>query len=295
VEPRTDIQRASISRSRARLLPGLHPPARATINGEKPASKTGLFNSSLERGLRILSIFDQGHRSLGLAQISEKTGIDKSAVQRFTSTLLELGYLRKDPATRHYTLSPRLLHLGSSFLRGNALVERATPYLLNCNKEWSQTVNLAVLDGAEIIIIVRIPSRDVVSPNVGLGSSFPWHVTALGQAIVAHLPTAERTHLIEGVTFHRYASRTIMSRAQLVQRLEQTRELGVVTSVSETFEGDISIAAPVFDYSGLVVAAVNVVGMTTKWRNEETEQFPPIVRSLADMTSSSSQSSRSVV
>ena len=272
--------------------PGAAKRPRQKSDGQRNPGKNGLFNSSLERGLRILSIFDQGHTSLGLAQISNKTGIDKSAVQRFTSTLLELGYLRKDSATRHYSLSPRLLHLGSSFLRGNALVERATPYMLNCNKELSETVNLAVLDGADVIIIIRIPSRDVVSPNVGLGSSFPWHVTALGQAIVSHLPPEAQTHLINDVRFHRYASGTLMTKDQLVNRLEHARRSGVVTSVSETFEGDISIASPVFDYSGAVVAAVNIVGMITKWHNKEAERFPPIVRALADMISSSPQFSR---
>jgi IclR family transcriptional regulator, pca regulon regulatory protein len=278
--------------AKAAVSPPLATKAKRQTLGGETTSKTKLFNSSLERGLRILSIFDQGHHSLSLSQISNKTGIDKSAVQRFTSTLLELGYLRKDPATRHYALSPRLLHLGSSFLRGNPLVERATPYMLNCNKELSETVNLAVLDGHDIIIIVRIPSRDVVSPNVGLGSSFPWHVTALGQAIVAHLPAAEQQRMVGAVKFYRYASRTIMSREQLVRRLELARKSGVVTSVSETFEGDISIAAPVFDYSGQVAAAVNIVGLATKWSDQEAERFPPIVRGLADVISSSPQFGR---
>lgn len=251
--------------------------------------KNKLYNSSLERGLSILAIFDQGHRTLGLAQITEMTGLDKSAVQRFTQTLVDLRYLKKDPQTRRYSLSPRLLRLGSSFLRGNPLIERATPYMLNCNRETSETINLGVLDGNEVMLVARIPGREVISPNVGLGSSFPWHTSVLGQVVAAHLPPAELQALIDGVTFVQYASRTIMDADKLAERLAQIRQTGIVMARSEVFEGDITVAAPVFDYSGHVVAAVSIVVLQSSWTEEKAARLQPVVRELANAISSRAQ------
>lgn len=251
----------------------------------RPVDAAPLFNSSLEKGLRVLSVFDNGHRNIGLTQIVKMTGLEKSAAQRFTSTLTELGYLKKDPLTRQYSLSPRLLHLGSSFLRGNPLVERATPYMLNCNKETSETVNLAVLDESEIIIIARIPGREVVSPNVVLGSSFPWHVTAMGQAIVASLPAECRNRIIEQTTFYPYASKTIMTRDDLARRLAEVRKSGIAVSSSETYDDDISIGAPVFDHAGNVAAAISIVGLASLWSEDEVSRLKSIARGLANSIS----------
>lgn len=254
--------------------------------------KSKVYNASLERGLSILELFDEGHRTLGLAQIAEMTGMDKSAVQRFTQTLVDLRYLNKDPQTRRFSLSPRLLRLGSSFLRGNPLIERATPYMLNCNRETSETINLGVQDGEEVTLVARIPGREVVSPNVGLGSSFPWHTSVLGQVMVAYLPEAEAQALIANVKFVPYTSRTIMTAEKLRERLDEIRRSGIVLARSEIYEGDISVAAPIFDYSGQVVAAVSIVVLESSWTEEKAAHLKPIVRELANAISSRPQLSR---
>jgi DNA-binding IclR family transcriptional regulator len=254
--------------------------------------KSKLYNASLERGLSILELFDAGHRTLGLAQIVEMTGMDKSAVQRFTQTLVGLRYLNKDAQTRRYSLSPRLLRLGSSFLRGNPLIERATPYMLNCNRETSETINLSVLDSDEVTMVARIPGREVVSPNVGLGSSFPWHNSVLGQVIGAYLPRAELEAMIDRIKFVQYTRRTITTAEKLRERIEQIRQSGIVMASSEIYEGDISVAAPIFDYSGQVVAAVSIVVLESSWTEEKAAHLKPVVRELANAISSRPQSPR---
>jgi len=255
--------------------------------------KNALHNASLERGLRVLAVFDEGHRSLGLVQIAEMTGLEKSAVQRFTQTLVDLQYLRKDPQTRRYSLSPRLLRLGSSYLRGNPLVERATPYMLNCNRETSETINLGVLDGDEVTLIARVPGREVLTPNVGLGSSFPWHTSVLGQIIAAYLPADALAALVASVKFVRYARYTIMDPEKLHERLAQIRQDGFVMARSEVYDGDISVAAPVADYSGQIVAAVSIVVLQSSWTEAKAERLLPVVRELAHAISSRPQFSRS--
>jgi DNA-binding IclR family transcriptional regulator len=255
---------------------------------QEPMTETRpkLFSTSLERGLLVLAAFDQGEQTLGLTQLVERTGIEKTAAQRFLSTLVAMGYLLKDPVTRRYSLTARMLHLGSSFLRGNPLIERATPYMLNCNKELGETVNLGVLDDDEVILVARIPSREVVSPNVGLGSSFPWHVSGLGQSIVAYLPDERRQALVSQVNFVRRASNTIMDAEALHARLDQIRSSGSVLVVNENFDGDITVAAPVFDATGEVTAAVNIVVTPQRWSTDKAESLRPTVVVLASALSS---------
>jgi len=252
-----------------------------------------LFNSSLDKGLRVLLAFDGGRPTLGLTEIAQLTGLDKSAAQRFTATLTTLGYLKKDPVTRHYALSPKILHLGSTYLRSSTLVERATPYLLECRKRYAETVNLAELDGADLIIIARFRGDHVVSPNVVIGSKFPWYVASGGQTIAAFLPDRELSSLLRETRFHRYASQTITNVDDLKRRLAQIRKDGFVLTNHESFDGDISLAAPVFGSASSVVAAVGMAVVGTQWSvSEARKRLIPAVVELARSVSAISQVTR---
>lgn len=249
--------------------------------------RPALFNSSIAKGILILEMFDKGN-DLSLTQLSEMTGLDTSAVQRFTATLVHLGYLLKDERTRRYSLAPRLLQLGSRYLRGNTLIERARAEILDCHTRTGETVNLAVPDQENVIITVRFRNAAVISLDLVVGSALPWHATALGQAITASLPIEEEKQRIDAVNFHRYARNTIMDRDQLAQRLAQVREDGFAVADQETYDGDISIAAAVFNYEGRPVAAAGVELLSSRWNAEDARQkFGPLVIELAGRVSSS--------
>lgn len=224
----------------------------------EPEENSRLLSTSLQRGLRILEAFEYGHQTLGLTELVSMTGIEKTAVQRFTRTLVASGLLTKDPTTRRYSPGPGLVRMGSIYLRGNQFIERATPHILACNHRLGKTVNMGVLDRGQITVVIRASGHEVVSPNVALGSSFPWHISAIGQAIVAFLPEEEAEKLIDEVRFVPYASGSLLTREDIVARLHKVRSERIATTHHEIFEGDISVAAPVFDASMRVVAAVNI-------------------------------------
>jgi IclR family pca regulon transcriptional regulator len=257
---------------------------------------SGMFNSSFEKGLRVIQAFDQGHQSLSLSQIVSITGLEKSAAQRFTFTLVTLGFLRRDAESHRYSLSPRVLALGTSYTRTNPLVVRATPYLLAWNKKYEENVHLAELDGMDIIYVARFRSRDVVNTEIGIGSCFPWPIASLGQAIVAFLPDDERLDLINRTEFVRYASQTIVNQQQMVEKLKEIRQIGYSLTHRESFENDISIAAPVFGQLGTVIAAVGTAVLETQWSVEGVRKrlVPPIV-DLAQALSSVSPVYRTAV
>lgn len=249
--------------------------------------KSKLTSSSLQRGLRILDAFEYGHQTLGLVDLVAMTGIEKTAIQRFTRTLVAAGLLIKDPATRRYSPGPGLMRMGAIYLRGNQLIERATPHILAANRQLGLTVNMGVLDRGELTIVIRAAGHEVVAPNVTLGSSFPWHISAIGQSIVAHLPEAEAEELLDGVRYVPYASGSIMSREALAARLEMIRRNGVATTYHEIFEGDISVAAPVLDASRRAVAAINinVVRLGSELEPDEQRSLAQTVSNVASSIS----------
>ena len=203
-----------------------------------------LFVGSLEKGLRVLGAFDETRRSLRLTEIAAATGLDKSAAQRFTHTLFELGYLRKDVKTKHYSLAPKVLELGFTYLRTDALVERAAPYLLEASRRSEETVNLTELDGTEVVYVARVPSRHVISVDVILGTWLPAYCTATGRAILAFLPEDEARDILERSDRIAYTEVTETDLDALMGRLAEARRDGFAVAAEEYYIGDLSIAAP---------------------------------------------------
>lgn len=245
-----------------------------------------LFVRSLEKGLKVLGAYDASHRRLGLGEVARRTGLSKSAAQRFTHTLHALGYLRQDKETRAYGLSPQVLALGFAYLRSDELVSRATPHLLDANKRCEETVNLTEPDGLQIVYVARVPSRHVVSVDVVLGTRLPMFCTAPGRAILAYLPEDEARDLVERSKRVAWTSFTVTDRDQLMRVLDDVRQRGYAIAEQETYLGDMSIAAPVLDPAGRPVAAVNIAVPTTRWSQADARrQLVPTVMETARVIS----------
>jgi PcaR/PcaU/PobR family beta-ketoadipate pathway transcriptional regulator len=258
-----------------------HPESRPRQGRESP-----LFVGSLEKGLRVFQAFDDTHRSLRLTEIAAATGLDKSAAQRFTHTLYELGYLKKDPKTKHYRLAPKVLELGFTYLRTDSLVERATPYLLEANRRAEETVNLTELDGTEVVYVARVPGRHHITVDVVLGTWLPAYCLAPGRAMLAFLPADKARDVIERSDRAAYTDKTVTDAAAIMDILTKVRRNGFAISVEEYSPGEISIAAPVFDFGRQPIAAVNMAVPTSRWTVQAVEKkLAPIVVETAQAIS----------
>ena len=221
-------------------------------------TEDGLFVHSVERAFRVLGAFGQGPRSMGLTEIAAATGLDRSAAQRFTHTLERLGYLRKDPRTRHYELTVRTLDLGYRYIRASALVDRALPYLLDLSRATEEAVSLTVLDGSEIVYVSRLLSRHMLHTNVQVGSRLPAYCTAPGIAMLARMPRPAALAVLEASDRRAYTPQTTTALPELLARLDETARRGFAMTCEEIFPGDISVAAAVIGADGEPCAAVNV-------------------------------------
>jgi IclR family pca regulon transcriptional regulator len=225
----------------------------------RPETADG-HSQSLERGLAILSSFRSAQPLLGVSDLSRRVGLSRSTTHRYVATLAALGYLQQDVDTRKYRLGPRVLDLGFSAINSMELRHISAPYLKALSEKTGRTVNMAVLDGAEIVYIERCRGGGPreIDLNLHVGSRLPAYCTSMGKVLLAYLPAAELNILLDGVKLPRRGPNTITSKRALLKELEQVRTLGVATNNEELAYGLRSIAAPVRSQTGEVVAAINI-------------------------------------
>lgn len=242
------------------------------------ARQSSLFVGSLEKGLEILQTFDREQREMGLFELVEASGLDKSSVQRFTHTLHTLGYLRKDSATKKYSLSPKVLELGFSYLNGSTLLEHAMPVLYEINSRSGESVNITELLDTEVVYIGRVPGRHVISVDIFLGMRFPAYATAPGRAMLAHLPEAEAADILTRSDLRKFTDKTLATKAALQRELAQIRRDGYAVAEEQCYLDEISVAAPVTDFRGRPIAALNISAPFSRWEAKTVrEQLAPLV------------------
>ncbi|WP_170984305.1 IclR family transcriptional regulator [Rhodoligotrophos defluvii] len=243
-----------------------------------PEPARSLFVNSLQKGFAVLKAFSRERPRLTLAQITKITGLDKSAAQRFLYTLHELGFITKDEETKQYSLSAKILEFAYTYLYSDPIIERAQPFLVEVHEKTGETVNLAVLDGSDIILISRIPSRHVLSTNIQIGFRLPAIYSASGRVIAALLPQAERERLLDESAYVAYTPNTVIDRKRIRQLIQQAAADGYAMVESQVISADISAAAPVIDGSGRVVAAVSMSVPNTRMKFAEAKRlFVPAV------------------
>ncbi|MEA2781935.1 MAG: hypothetical protein QOK29_3479 [Rhodospirillaceae bacterium] len=246
-----------------------------------------LFNSSLAKGLAVLGAFGPERRTMNLPEIAAVTGVSKSAAQRLAFTLEQLGYLRKDLASRRYSLTSRIVELGMRYVQAHTLIDNANPYLLDLNIKCGETVNLSEPDGDEMVFVAWFPGHKQISVQLPVGGRYPMFCTAAGRAYLSGLNKTEADALVDSSTIVQYTPNTIVDPAILKDRIDQARRSGCAYAESEFFRGDINVAAPVFDIHGTAVAAVGISVPVTRWTSDKVRnQLAPLVLETARAISS---------
>ena len=217
---------------------------------------------TLERGLSVLSLFSNDTSELTLTEISRAADINMTTSLRIASTLEGAGYLRRDPETKRYRPSLKVLQLGFSALRSMDIRQSARPYLELLSKETGETVSLAVLDGLEIVYVDRIRNRQIVGVVLGMGSRLPAHCTSMGKAMLAYLPEDRLKTRLNGADLQACTGNTISETDSLEADLAKVRRRGYAVNNQELAVGLRAVAAPIWGEHGQVVAAINISGST---------------------------------
>jgi IclR family transcriptional regulator, pca regulon regulatory protein len=231
-----------------------------------PRLRDPSYSQSLERGLAILGCFTAERPVLGISDIAEQLGISRTSIHRYAITLRALGYLEQAPS-RKYRLGLRVTDLGLSVVNATPLREHSHHYLEDLRRDTSYTVSLAMLDGTDILYVDRARSfrsgQANIDLGIGLGSRLPAYCTSAGKVLLAYLPDHERDMRVSELQLARRAPNTITSKSALRAELEQVREEGFAVNDEELAEELISVAVPVRDSSGEVIAALNLAAHTS--------------------------------
>ena len=232
----------------------------------------------LVRGLEVLQAFTPERPRLSLRDLAEATGVTRSAVFRIAYTLSELGFLVHDTASRQYALGPAVLRLGYGYLAPRARVEAALGPLEALRDATGWSAHLGILDGADVVYLLRTPTRRGLASIVHVGSRLPAHATSMGRILLAQLSSAEIVELYRGVALASVGPHTPTTVAALLAQARRDVERGHVLHMGEFEHGVASVAAPLRDANGRAVAAINIAGSVA--RALDTKPDGPIVREV---------------
>jgi IclR family transcriptional regulator, pca regulon regulatory protein len=259
------------------------------VREEEGERDSGGLSQSLERGLAILSCFSERRPLLGISDLARAVELNKSTAHRYVATLTALGYLQQDPATRKYRLGLRVIELGFAAVNSMEISKVAGPFLQSLSEETGHTASLAVLDGTDILYIARCRSvrenRYGIDLNLHVGSRLPAYCTSMGKVLLAHQPSDRFGRLVDRMDLTRRGPNTLTAREALVTAVAQARRTGFAVNDEELAAGLRSVAVPVRNGFGEVVAAANLAVHMSIWgasTDAVLRKYAPSLKRAAD-------------
>jgi IclR family pca regulon transcriptional regulator len=239
------------------------------------------FVQSLARGLAVIRTFSSSSPELTLSEVARSCGLTRATARRFLLTLADLGYVHSDG--RDFRLSPRVLELGYAYLSSLSLPEVAGSHLKNLTSEVHESSSVSVLDGDDIVYVARVPAKRIMTVNISVGTRFPAYVTSMGRVLLADLDEGKLELYLDKLDVRRLTAHTVRSKRALRLELDRVRKQGWALVDQELEEGLRSIAVPIRDASGRVVAAVNVSARAAATTVESVRRdlLPPLLATAA--------------
>lgn len=225
---------------------------------QHPREPSASAESLVERIDALLGAFGVRDVGVPVAELARRTGLPRSTTHRLVDQLVGVGLLERDGSV--VTLGLRLFELGQLVPQQLRVRSAVSPFLHDLREATRHTANVAIIDGADMIYLDRVPWRSAPQMPFRPGGRHPAYATAMGKAIMAHLP-GEQVELICEQGLNPLTASTITKREALEQQLEEIRSTGLSFDREETREGVFCVASPVFDRDGEVLGAISVTGM----------------------------------
>ncbi len=259
------------------------PPRKTAVDKADPAKPkrpepTRL--SSVAMAVRLLKTFSEGEAEIGVTSLSRRLGVAKSTVYRLASTLVSEGLLEQNPETEKYRLGMSLFALGALVRQRMNVATDARPFLFHLREATGETVHLAILEGPDIVFVLNLESNHAIRMRADLGARKPAFCTAEGRAMLAFQPQ----DVVNDVLGRRLVPRTpktIIDAGQIRAALEEVRALGFATEDEQSELGMRSVAAPIRNANGRVVAAIGLAGPIQRLSDEALASFAPLVADAA--------------
>jgi DNA-binding IclR family transcriptional regulator len=221
-------------------------------------TQSGEGLSSVRNAARLLKVFLSREQELGVSEIARRMGIGKSTVHRLLTTLAAEGLIEKDPGTGGYRLGIVVFELGEAVRVHLDLHAAAGPVLAMLREQTHESSQVGILDGHEVVYVDRLESTQSLRLFTETGRRVPVHCTSSGKILLAHLTAARLAAVLDRAPLTSLTPHTITSPDALMTELGRVRRRGWAEAVQEREIGIASIAAPIRDASGTVVAAISI-------------------------------------
>jgi IclR family pca regulon transcriptional regulator len=216
---------------------------------------SGQFVQSLARGLAVIRALS-GYEPMSLSDIGRATELSRATARRLLLTLEQLGYVQRFGS--RFALTPRVLELGFAYFSALGLPDVAARHLEKLVELVGESSSVSVLDGESVVYVVRVPTRRIMNVSISVGTRLPAYATSMGRVLLAGLDEATLRDLLDRIALKPLARDTIATRAELEDELAKVRANGYAIVDQELESGLRSVAAPIHDRRGRVIAAVNL-------------------------------------
>jgi IclR family pca regulon transcriptional regulator len=204
----------------------------------------------------VIRAFDAEHRELALSDVARATGLTRAAARRFLLTLVKLGYVHF--ADGRFSLRPRVLDLGYAYLSSLSLPEVAQPHMESLVSKVNESCSISVLDDIEVVYVVRVPTRRIMSITLAVGTRLPAYATSMGRVLLAGLAEEELDERLSRIDIQPLTSHTVRDEKDLREAIATSGQQGWAAVDQELEEGLRSAAVPIRSAAGEVSAALNV-------------------------------------
>jgi IclR family pca regulon transcriptional regulator len=223
------------------------------------------FIEAIARGLDVIRAFRPGHPVMSLASVAAASDLPRPTARRILLTLEQLGYVRQaggsagsGSAAGGYELTPRVLDLGMSYVLSRGLWEVARPHMEALGAQTRESTSIAQLDGSDIVYVARVAVPKIVTLAVTIGTRFPAMQTSLGKVLLAALPLPEAERVLAEPSRSGITTRWQPDAAERAAALREVRARGWALTDEQLAPGIRSVAVPLRDGEGRVIAALNV-------------------------------------
>jgi IclR family transcriptional regulator, pca regulon regulatory protein len=246
---------ASERKSPAPARRGSPPRTRTPETAPRPSSE---YVQSFARGLAVIRAFGPGSPRMTLSEVAQQTGLTRAGARRILLTLQTLGYVGADD--RQFFLTPQVLQLGYSYLSSMPLWDVAQPLMEALVERVRESCSVAVLDGEDIVYVLRVPTHRIMAASLSIGSRLPAFCTSMGRVLLAGLDDTALDVFLARATLRAYTRATVVQPRKLRQIVHAVRDKGWAYVDQELEEGLRSISVPIRDAQGRTIAAMNVSG-----------------------------------
>ena len=225
------------------------------------------YLTTLARGLTVLKSFTRERPEMTLSEVAGETDLSPAVVRRCLNTLVDMGYVGKKG--KLFLLTPEVMSFASAFLESMNVEEIVRPYLQEVRDKTGDSSSLSVLSQQQILYLVHVSTNRMVKLAAGVGTRFPAHATSMGRVLIAYQEESWIDAYFKEVELKKFTDKTETSKSKLKSIIRKVRKQGFASIQDELDYGIVSVAVPVLDDTGNVLAAINCSTATTRVNQPE--------------------------